>query len=109
MKELAENKAKTGYVIDIHSVEASLNKMSRQLLSAAADLSYDSEVGISSNYIVDDHVPLNVSAGIPTIDLIDFDYDYWHTPGDTLDKISAESLEVTGQVTLHYLEKYLLP
>ena len=109
LKELAENKSKTGYVVDIHSVEASLNKMSRQLLSAAADLSYESKVGISSNYIVDDHVPLNVSAGIPTIDLIDFDYDYWHTPGDTLDKISAESLEVTGQVTLHYLEKYLLP
>ena len=109
LKELAENKAKSGYVIDIQSVEASLNEMSRQLLSAAADLSYKSEVGISSNYIVDDHVPLNVSAGIPTIDLIDFDYDYWHTPGDTLDKISAESLEITGRVTLHYVEKYLLP
>jgi len=109
LKELAENKASSGYVVDIESVEASLNDMSRQLLAAAADLDYQSEVGISSAYIVDDHVPLNVSAGIPTIDLIDFDYDYWHTPGDTLDKISAESLEITGRVTLQYIEKYLLP
>ncbi len=109
LKDLAANKEKSGYVVDIKSVEASINEISRHLLSAAADLDYQSEVGISSTYIIDDHVPLNVSAGIPTIDLIDFDYQYWHTPGDTLDKISAESLEITGRVTLQLLEKYLLP
>lgn len=45
----------------------------------------------------DDHIPLN-EAGIPTIDVIDFDYPYWHTPDDTLDKISALSLDVVGEV-----------
>ena len=51
----------------------------------------------------------NVVAGIPTIDLIDFDYPHWHTPGDTLDKVSAESLEITGRVALLMVEKYLFP
>lgn len=45
--------------------------------------------------IEDDHIPLN-EAGLPTIDLIDFDYRYWHTQKDTVDKCSAESLGKVG-------------
>lgn len=45
----------------------------------------------------DDHIPLN-EAGIPTINIIDFDYPYWHTPEDTADKVSASSLGVVGTV-----------
>ncbi len=45
----------------------------------------------------DDHIPLN-DAGIPTIDVIDFDYDYWHTPEDTPDKVTASSLGAVGTV-----------
>jgi hypothetical protein len=52
--------------------------------------------------IMDDHTPLN-AAGIPTIDLIDFDYPPWHTPEDTMDKISAQSLEIIGSVATRYL------
>ena len=52
--------------------------------------------------ITDDHTPLN-AAGIPTIDLIDFDFPWWHTPEDTMDKISAESLQTVGAVAAHYL------
>ena len=37
------------------------------------------------------------------------DYPHWHTPGDTLDKVSAESLAITGRVALLMVEKYLLP
>jgi glutaminyl-peptide cyclotransferase len=47
--------------------------------------------------VMDDHLPLN-DAGIKTIDLIDFDYPYWHTTEDTTDKCSAESLEAVGKV-----------
>jgi hypothetical protein len=47
--------------------------------------------------INDDHIPLN-DAGIPTIDIIDFSYPYWHTPEDTPDKVSASSLGVVGTV-----------
>jgi Zn-dependent M28 family amino/carboxypeptidase len=49
--------------------------------------------------IMDDHLPL-IRAGLPTIDIIDFDYPYWHTVEDTPDKCSAESLDVVGQLVL---------
>jgi hypothetical protein len=48
------------------------------------------------DWVEDDHFPL-IQAGIPTIDLIDFDYKPWHTLGDTVDKCSAESLGKIGQ------------
>jgi hypothetical protein len=53
--------------------------------------------------IEDDHIPLN-EAGLPTIDLIDFDYAAWHTQQDTVDKCSADSLGKIGTA----LETWLL-
>jgi hypothetical protein len=47
--------------------------------------------------IEDDHIPIN-EAGIPTMDLIDFDYEPWHTHRDTADKCSAESLGKIGKM-----------
>jgi glutaminyl-peptide cyclotransferase len=47
--------------------------------------------------VSDDHVPL-LSAGLKAIDLIDFDYPYWHTQSDTPDKCSAASLKAVGDV-----------
>lgn len=49
--------------------------------------------------VSDDHVPL-LSAGIMAIDIIDFDYPYWHTQGDTPDKCSPESLSEVGRVVI---------
>lgn len=51
----------------------------------------------------DDHVPLNEIAQIPTVDLIDFDYPYWHTEADRPDKCSAASLEKVGKVVFEWL------
>ena len=45
--------------------------------------------------ILDDHVPF-IDAGIPAVDIIDFDYPYWHTLEDTADKVSPRSLEIIG-------------
>lgn len=57
----------------------------------------------------DDHRPL-LEAGVPATLLIDFDYGgrpgenaFWHTPEDTLDKLSARSLAVVGEVLLEAL------
>jgi glutaminyl-peptide cyclotransferase len=47
--------------------------------------------------IGDDHLPL-IEAGIPCVDVIDFDYAYWHTLKDTVDKCSPESLKTVGEV-----------
>jgi glutaminyl-peptide cyclotransferase len=46
--------------------------------------------------MLDDHTPF-LEAGIPAVDIIDFDYPYWHTSADTADKVSAQSLEVVGR------------
>lgn len=45
--------------------------------------------------MLDDHTPF-LEAGIPAIDIIDFDYPYWHTLEDTPDKVSADSLQAVG-------------
>jgi glutaminyl-peptide cyclotransferase len=53
-------------------------------------------------FVYDDHIPL-LEAGIPCIDLIDFDYPYWHTTQDTPDKCSPESLQKIGEVLIEIL------
>jgi len=55
--------------------------------------------------LIDDNAPLN-AIGIPTIDIIDFDYPWWHTADDTMDKISAQSLQIVGSVALYYLAEF---
>ncbi len=52
--------------------------------------------------IIDDHLPY-IQAGVPAIDLIDFDYRYWHTLADTPDKCSGESLAAVGAVLVRYV------
>lgn len=49
--------------------------------------------------LIDDHLELQ-KAGIRAIDVVDFDYPAWHTPEDTIDKVSAASLQVVGDVAL---------
>jgi Zn-dependent M28 family amino/carboxypeptidase len=49
--------------------------------------------------LTDDHIPL-LRAGIHAIDVIDFDYPYWHTTSDTVDKVSAASLANVGRLAL---------
>jgi len=45
--------------------------------------------------IEDDHMPF-MEAGVPSVDIIDLEYPAWHTAGDTLDAVSARSLQVVG-------------
>jgi glutaminyl-peptide cyclotransferase len=70
---------------------------------AAKRLGYQSHFFGRVNKVSDDHIPF-VSKGVPSADLIDFDYGYnnvfWHTPQDTVDKLSPKSLEIAGDVML---------
>jgi len=52
----------------------------------------------------DDHRPFLV-AGVPAVNVIDLDYAAWHTPNDTLDQVSARSLQIVGDVVLDALPK----
>ena len=52
-----------------------------------------------STKIEDDHLPF-LAAGVPAVDIIDLDYEAWHTAADTLDAVSARSLQVVGDVVV---------
>jgi len=63
----------------------------------AKGLGYESKFIPDYKYsMTDDHTPF-LEAGIAAVDLIDFDYPYWHTSQDTPDKVSAESLQAVGE------------
>ena len=53
--------------------------------------------------MIDDHTPF-AQRGIPAVDIIDFDYPYWHTVADTADKVSPDSLERIGRTVQVFLE-----
>lgn len=67
------------------------------------------DVPASGPYLIDDHVELQ-KVGIRAIDLVDFSYgpnnSYWHTPADTLDKVSAQSLQVVGDVGMALIRRH---
>ncbi len=58
--------------------------------------------------IIDDHLPF-IRKGIPAVDIIDFDYAYWHTTADTVDKVSADSLGRVGQVVQAWVQSFAPP
>jgi glutaminyl-peptide cyclotransferase len=70
---------------------------------AARRCGFGAHVDVEHEEIRDDHLSF-MSVGIPSIDLIDFDYgphnSYWHTPQDTLEHCSMESLSIVGRIVL---------
>lgn len=72
--------------------------------ASAGSLGYGA-IFVSDRFTVeDDHMPF-LQAGVPAVDLIDLDYPPWHTAEDTLDKVSARSMEVVGRVLAAALPK----
>ncbi len=74
---------------------------------AATNLGYQSHFFRMSAAMGDDHIPFS-KVGVPVVDIIDFDYGYhnvfWHTPEDTIDKLSPQSLAITGDVVLETIQ-----
>jgi Zn-dependent M28 family amino/carboxypeptidase len=66
---------------------------------AAKRLQLDGTFIQDSTRIEDDHMPF-VTAGVAAVDIIDLDYEAWHTARDTIDAVSARSLQVVGDVVL---------
>src|SRR5262249_784635 len=81
--------------------------MSRDLFAAAEALKLRKYFTYLDPAIIDDHTALN-AMGIPAIDIIDFDFPWWHTANDTMDKVSAQSLQIVGSVALYYLSEFAL-
>ena len=75
-----------------------------RIWSIAARLGYEQAFLPTTKWSMqDDHTPF-LLRGIPAVDLIDFDYPYWHTTQDTTDKVAPESLERVGRVLQTLLE-----
>lgn len=80
----------------------------RLVWQTASDLGYGKYFLDSATPMEDDHMPF-VRKGVNALDLIDFDYGpnnaYWHDEKDTMDKVSAHSLEVVGNVVVAVVRK----
>lgn len=76
-----------------------------RIWQTAADLGYaDTIIPEYKFSMLDDHTPF-LQAGIPAVDMIDFDYPSWHTTADTPDKVSAESLERVGNTLWNWVQR----
>jgi glutaminyl-peptide cyclotransferase len=81
--------------------------MVRDIFASAEALKLRNYFSYLDRELIDDHAPLN-AIGISMIDIIDFDYPWWHTANDTMDKLSARSLQIVGSVALYYLAEFAL-
>jgi Zn-dependent M28 family amino/carboxypeptidase len=74
----------------------------------AGSMGYGKYFLLAEGAIEDDHMPF-VRAGVNALDLIDFNYgpqnSYWHTDKDTVDKLSAHSFQVVGDVLVKAIAK----
>ena len=91
--------------LDITLPPDSPSSLAQDVFAAAEALKLRKYFSYLDRDLIDDHAPLN-AIGIPTIDIIDFNYPSWHTAGDTMDKISAQSLQIVGSVALYYLAEF---
>jgi glutaminyl-peptide cyclotransferase len=82
-------------------------EMARDIFASAEALKLRSYFTYLDREMIDDHTPLN-AIGIPTIDLIDFSFKWWHTAEDTIDKLSPQSLQIVGAVAVYYLSQFAL-
>ena len=70
----------------------------------AAELGVKSFVNVQGHQVLDDHIALN-KAGIPTIDIIDFDYPQWHRLDDLPEKCSPVSMANMAKVLMAWLSR----
>lgn len=89
--------------LNLHLERSSTPDLQEEIWDIAHELGYESSFRPTLKYtILDDHTPF-LREGIPAVDVIDFDYPFWHTTEDTVDKVSAHSLEVVGETMLAWI------
>src|SRR6266849_3738038 len=85
--------------LDIRRDTNSTPWLTNMIWEAAKRQNLDDYFVTDSTRVEDDHLPF-LAAGVPSVDIIDLDYEPWHTAKDTLDAVSARSLQVVGDVLL---------
>ena len=89
--------------LNIYLEKNSNKKIRSEIWSTAESLGYGNVfINEEKHSMLDDHTPF-LNANIPAVDIIDFDYPYWHTTEDTADKVSAESLQAVGDTLWHWV------
>ncbi len=79
-------------------------RLTAEIWAQAVTLGYGKYFISTPKYnLLDDHTPF-LEAGIPAVDIIDFDYPYWHTSADTADKVSSQSLQAVGETLWAWIE-----
>jgi len=92
--------------LNIYQEANSDKELTTQIWDIAAELGYSQQFIAMNKYrILDDHLPF-IEKGIPAVDIIDFDYPYWHTTSDTVDKVSPISLEIVGKTLYVWIIRY---
>lgn len=93
--------------LEIYKEKNSDPELADEIWSIADSIGYEDYFIPESKFrILDDHIPF-VKAGGKAVDIIDFDYPYWHTVSDTVDKISSQSLEIVGDTMIEWLWRSL--
>jgi len=89
--------------LNIYYEKNSDPELSKEIWSIADDLAYSGQfIPLENHRILDDHIPF-LEAGIKAVDIIDFNYPYWHTTMDTLEKVSPVSLKTVGETLRQWL------
>ncbi len=90
--------------LNIYFEQNSDSALRTEIWQSAAELGYQKNFIAEEKFILlDDHTPF-LEAGFPAVDIIDFDYPYWHTSADTADKTSSESLKKVGETIENWLK-----
>jgi len=92
--------------LNIHLERNSDPTIRAEIWETAKRLGYEDAFINEEKYsMLDDHTPF-IQAGIPSVLIIDFDYPYWHTTQDTVNKVSPESLRTVGDTLWHWLTNH---
>ena len=78
--------------------------MKNEIWGIALELGFKQFIPEVKHNIIDDHTPF-LEVGIPAVDIIDIEYPYWHTTADTIDKVSAESLQAVGETLWTWISR----
>ncbi len=94
--------------LDIHWDQNSIAWLNKLVFQQADRLGYSKYFLRQPTAVTDDHIPF-VSAGVSSVDIIDFDYgpdnSYWHTAQDVIQHCSPSSLTIVGRVVKATLSK----
>jgi glutaminyl-peptide cyclotransferase len=88
--------------LDIYIERSSNQELAADIWGLAKELGHEEFINQPKYQLIDDHTAFLLS-DIPAIDIIDFDYPYWHTVEDLPDKVSSCSLQIVGETIFLWL------